>query len=284
MNGIGRYVGFARARLREAVERYVPTKAYFEWTAQVAREFADAERKRSNVFGRYAPVVDGLLEDDAQPVSILLDPSQDMFLDMREDEAVAAAAMAQEDVDYDDLCADVDPETGEFLARVKAEDVPCTIEYQEKTGKYRLYSERLNELFPVKELDGRRQGQPLVQRLNQAQAFRVLVQRNGVVYSEGSFYEPRLHWVTDNGAQPVLDYIFAAGSLATVESEKAEGYFAADRAAWRRRSIFGLFEAVAEGQLEALGIEADDLTNAISRYPIWLLRRRFPGNHRFHRR
>ena len=270
VNGIGRYVGFARARLREAAERYVPTQAYFEWTAQVARELADAARKRSNVFGRYAPVVDGLSEDDAKPVSILLDPSQDMFLDMREDEAFAAAAMAQEDVDYDDLCADVDPETGEFLARVKAENVPCTIEYQEKTGKYRLYSERLNELFPVKEVDGRRQGQPLVQRLNQAQAFRVLVQRNGVVYSEGSFYEPRLQWVTDNGAQPVLDYIFAAGSLATVESEKGERYFPADRAEWRRRSIFGLFEAVAEGRLEALGIEADDLTNAISSYPIWL--------------
>lgn len=270
VNGIGRYVGFARARLREAAERYVSTQAYFEWTAQIARELSDADRRRSNVFERYAPVVDGLSGDDARPVSILLDPSQDMFLDMREDEAFAAAAMAQEDVDYDDLCADVDPETGEFFAKVKAEDVPCTIEYQEKTGKYRLYSERLNELFPVKEVEGRRQGHPLVQRLNQAQAFRVLVQREGVVYSEGSFYEPRLRWVTDNGAQPVLDFIFAAGSLATVESEKGEGYFADDRAEWHRRSIFGLFEAVTEGRLEALGIEADELTNAISSYPIWL--------------
>src|SRR3546814_726888 len=153
--------------------------------------------------------------------------------------------------------------SSDLLARVKGEDVPCTIEYQEKTGKYRRYSERFNELFPAKEVDGRRQGQTLVQRLNQAQAFRVLVQSNGVVYSEGSFYEPRLHWVTDNGAQPVLDYIFAAGSLAAVESEKGEGYFAANRAEWHRRSIFGLFEAVAEGRLEALGIEADDLTNAI---------------------
>ena len=270
VNGIGRYVGFARARLREVAERYVSTQAYFEWTAQVARELADSERKRSNVFGRYAPVVDGLSKEDAQPVSILLDPSQDMFLDMREDEAVAAAAMAQEEVDYDDLCADVDLETGEFRARVKAEDVQCKIEYQEKTGTYRLYSERLNELFPVKEIDGRRHGQPLVQRLNQAQAFRVLVQRNGVVYSEGSFYEPRLHWVTDNGAQPVLDHIFAAGSLATVDSEKGEDHFAADRAEWQRRSIFGLFEAVTECRIEALGIEADDLTDAISSYQIWL--------------
>ena len=36
--------------------------------------------------------------------------------------------MAQEDVDYDDLCADVDAETGEFLAKVNAEDVACKIE------------------------------------------------------------------------------------------------------------------------------------------------------------
>ena len=270
VNGIGRYVGFARARLREAAERYVSTQEYFEWTARVARELADAERSRNNVFGRYAPVIDGLPEDDAQPGSILLDPSQDMFLDMREDEAFAAAAMAQVDVDYDDLCAEVNAETGEFIARVNTEDVACRIEYQEKTGKYRLYSERLNELFPVKEVNGRRQGQPLVQRLNQAQAFRVLMQRNGVVYSEGSFYEPRLNWVTDNGAQPVLDYVFAAGSLATIESEKGESLFEADRAEWRKRSIFGMFEAVAEGRLKAPNIEADDLTKEISKYPIWL--------------
>jgi hypothetical protein len=59
VNGIGRYVGFARARLREAAERYIPTGEYFKWTSQVARELADKARNRSDVFGRYAAVVGG---------------------------------------------------------------------------------------------------------------------------------------------------------------------------------------------------------------------------------
>jgi hypothetical protein len=124
-------------------------------------------------------------------VSILLDPSQGAFLDMREDEA-AAAAMAQQDIDYDDFCADVDPATGQFTIRIGTDSIPCVIEYQIRTQKYRFQSERLNELFPAKEIDGRRQVQTLVQRLNQTQAFRILVGRNGVVYSEGKFYEPKL--------------------------------------------------------------------------------------------
>jgi hypothetical protein len=116
VNGIGRYVGFARSRLREAAERYVPIDEYMHWTAAVAEELSDGDRRRSSVFGRYAAVVEGLSRVEAEPVSILLDPSQDAFVDMREDEAAAAAILAQDEVDYDDLCAKVDPDTGKFTA------------------------------------------------------------------------------------------------------------------------------------------------------------------------
>jgi superfamily II DNA or RNA helicase len=270
VNRIGRYVGFARSRLRDAAERYVPISDYLQWTSQVAQELGDRNRRRSSVFDRYAAVVEGLSIDDAQPVSILLDPSQDTFIDMREDEAVAAAIMAQEDVDYDDLCADVDPETGVFVVRIGGEEVPCTIEYRERLEKYRIRSERLNQLFPIREADGRRQGQTLVQRLNQAQAFRVLVQRDGVVYSEGRFYQPRLRWISDNRAKPILDYIFTANSLADVNSEKGEEYYVDDRPSWYRRSIFGVFAATCEHQLAAHAVAPDVLTSSIEAYPIWL--------------
>lgn len=270
VKGIGRYVGFGSARVRDAADRYVPTSEYFTWTSQIARELGDGDRRRSRVFDRYATVVTDITREDAQPVSILLDPSQDTFIDMREDEAAAAAAMAQNDVDYDDVCADVNPQTGEFVVRIGAEEVPCSIEYRDEAQKYHLGSQRLNELFPVKEGGGRKQSQTLVQRLNQAQAFRVLVQRDGVVYSEGRFYEPRLRWVTENGDQPVLDYMFAATSLANVESEKGEAFFEANRDQWYQRSIFGVIAATAEEQLQARGIRRDSFTRSILSFPLWL--------------
>ena len=270
VNGIGRYVGFARARLREAAERYVPIEEYVAWTGRAAAELADQNRRQSGVFNRYAAIIGGLTRDEAQPVSILLDPSHGAFQDMREDEAAAAAIMRQEDIDYDDLCADVDPENGEFVIRIGDEEVPCTIEYKEEAEKYHLRSERLNELFPVREADGRRQSPTLVQRLNQAQAFRILVQRNGAVYSEGKFYEPRLRWIVANGDKPILDYIYSAPSLDNVVSEKGEAFFVNDRPNWHRQSIFGLFAATTEQQLDAYGIPTDSLTDAISSFPIWL--------------
>lgn len=266
VNGIGRYVGFARARLRQAAEQYVTASEYFRWTSQVAQELADQARNRSNVFGRYATVVDNLTPDEARPVSILLDPAVDAFLDMREGET----AVVEEDVEYDDLCADINPVTGEFAITIGSENVHCLLEYQEKAQKYRLQSERLNELFPAEESDGRKQRPSLVQRLNQAQSFRILVARPGVVYSEGKFYEPRLRWVTENGDQPILDYVISAAGLRFVDSEKGEDYFPDNLADWYRRSIFGFFAAVTGGQLNAAGVAADPLTTAISAVPIWL--------------
>ena len=188
---------------------------------------------------------------------------------MREDEAAAAAAMAQQDIDYDDVCADVNPQTGEFVVRIDGEEVPCSIEYQEKAQKYRLRSQRLNELFPVREGPGRRQNQTLVQRLNQAQAFRVLVERPGIVYSEGRFYEPRLRWVINDGEQPVLDYMFAANSLAGVESEKERLFFELIAMTGTGDPYLGS-SLPRRRRLHALGIRADELTEAISTFPMAL--------------
>jgi len=157
-NWRARYVGFARSRLRDASERYVPITDYIAWTAEVADELSDANRARSSVFERYAAVVEGISEDEAQPVSILLDPSQDSFIDMREDEAVAAAIAAQDDVDYLDLCSDIDPENGEFQIRIGEEVVDCSIKYRPELRKYRLVSERLNELFSAREHASLRDG------------------------------------------------------------------------------------------------------------------------------
>ncbi|BAB51925.1 DEAD/DEAH box helicase [Mesorhizobium japonicum] len=269
VNGGARYVGFLRSRIRDAAERNVPVQEYVDWTAQVAAELRDEERTRSDVFGRYAQVVEGLSLAEATPASILLDFSKDGFADAQDDDA-AAQGDGNPEVDYDDLCADVDQETGEFTIKIGGADIPCSIEYREDAGKYRLKSEALNDRFRPDRTDDRRQPQTLVQRLNQSQSFRIIVQRNGVVYSEGRFYEPRLRWTGEGGAKPILDYIFSAACLRHVTSEKGEAIFGGDRNGWYKTSIFGLFSAVGGQQLAAAGIAEDDLTRAISSYPIWL--------------
>ena len=267
VNGSARYVGFARSRLRDASERYVPIAEYYDWTSDVVAELSDDERSRSPVFDRYADLVEDVDAEDAQPISILLDPSLD---DMRDDEIGGAAFVLHEDVNFFDLCADVDEEDGTFVVEIDNEEIECSVEFVEETGKYRIESDGLNARFPVPQRDDRRQGQPLVQRLNQRQAFRILTRREGVIYSEGSFYEPSVRWLLEDGSEPILDYVYASPSLGPVDSEKGENYFAANRYDWYHRSIFGLFAATCDGQRPANGIDDDDLTGAIEAFPIWL--------------
>jgi superfamily II DNA or RNA helicase len=270
VNGTARYVGFVRSRIRQAAERYVSVQQYIDWTAQVAGELRDGDRKRSGVFGRYAQVVDNLTPEEAAPASVLLDFSREGFADAQENEAAAARVTTDADVDYDDLCADVDPETGEFTIKVGGADVPCSIEFRQKTQTYRLKSEALNELFQVEETDDRRQRPTIVQRLNQDQCFRIIVQKDGVVYSERRFYQPRLRWTGEGGAKPILDYVSASACLGNVTSEKGEQVYVTDRNRWYATSVFGLFSAVCEGRLEAAGIAEDELTSAIAACPVWL--------------
>lgn len=265
VNGIARYVGFNRSRLRDASERYVPIEEYIAWTAAIAAELRDDDQDRSRVFDRYARLVEDMDDQQAQPVSILLDPSLD---DMRDDEAGETALC--EDVDYFDLCAEVDTDTGDFEIQIGDEQVTCRVEFVPQTRKYRLVSDRLNELTSSHKREDRRQAPTLVQRLNQGQAFRILTQRDGVVYSEGNFYEPRLRWVSDDGSKPVLDFVHASTTLDSVESEKGENYYEDNRTNWHQRSIFGLFAATCAGQREVNLISDDELTNAIESIPIWL--------------
>jgi superfamily II DNA or RNA helicase len=270
IEGRARYLGFVRSRIRDATERLVPIPQYIAWTESVARELADGNRRRHGVFGRYAQVMGPLPPDEAVPVSVLLDFSRDAFVDAQEDEAAAAQAVGNEEPDYDDLCADVDAQTGAFSIKIGGTDVPCAIKYRPEAGKYRLVSDRLNELFPPKDAGDRRQRQTMVQRLNQDQAFRLIVQRPGVVYSEGRFFLPRMRWTVDGGDKPIIDSVSTAASLSNVTSEKGERHYARNRDSWYRTSIFGLLGAACAGRLGALGIPDDALTGAMGQYPIWL--------------
>jgi hypothetical protein len=269
VNGRARFVTFVRSRIREAAERPVSIAQYEAWTRQVAREFDDGAIKRSAVFDRYAQPIAGLTDAEAAPVSILIDFAKETFIDAQDDSSVVAQVLENEDPNYDDLCADVDPKNNEFTIRIDGTDIPCSIEYRLKTGKYRIASEELNQKYPVPQTADRRQRQTIVQRLNREQAFRILVAKPGIVYSEGKFYHPRLRWITESGTKPVLDYVVAANSLSGISSEKGEKLYKAKNK-WYAGSVFGLFSAVCEQKLATLGIADDDLTRAIASYPVWL--------------
>ncbi len=270
INGNARYIGFRRSRIRDSSDRYESLEDYVKWTATIADELRNPEQIRSDVFGRYANIVENIDIDGAQPISILLDPSQDAFIDMLEEDTDTASISSRGDINYEDLCADIDPITGEFVIKINNIKVTCSIKYKAKLSRYHLSSEELNNLFPVRERRDRKQGQSLVQRLNHAQAFRIIVKKNGVIYSEGKFYKPRFLWVTNDGKKPVLDYIYTSPSLEKVDSEKGENLFGQNNDLWKEKSIFGLFAAACDNNLKEPKIMEDELTKGIDDYQIWL--------------
>ncbi|PTC00789.1 hypothetical protein C9975_05635 [Thalassospira xiamenensis] len=267
VNGIARYVGFARSRLRDASEQYVPMHKYLDWTKSVFSELSDVERSRSRVFERYAAIIENITTEEAQPVSILIAPSLD---DTEDDDAGVAAFMLQDDISYFDVCADVDEKTGEFFIEINDKKIKCALTYVEEKRKYRIESDELNELFPSSKTDERGQRKSILQRLNQRQSFRILTCKEGVVYSEGNFYKPRLRWVLEDNSKPILDYIYSCSSLKMVDSEKGEIYFSKNELDWHRKSIFGLFHKICKSENDSDQIDNDRLANAIKAFPIWL--------------
>ncbi|WP_289489986.1 hypothetical protein, partial [Klebsiella pneumoniae] len=83
-------------------ERFVSLTDYIQWTSDVTQELNDEDQQRNRVFNRYAVVVENIEEQDAQPISILLDPS---LGDTPGEEAGNAAWVLQDGIDYFDLCA-----------------------------------------------------------------------------------------------------------------------------------------------------------------------------------
>ncbi|MBN3215550.1 DEAD/DEAH box helicase [Pectobacterium polaris] len=263
VNGKARYIGFNRSRLRDDSAGIVPVINYIKWTAEIAAELSDSNGKRNRVFDRYASLIENITLDKAKPVSVLLDPALE---DME-------AGVFCQNMDYFDLCAEVDQTTGTFTIQIGKESVPCHIAFIPETRRYRLTSKRLDELSSVQYgNNSRRQALTLVQKLNREQAFRVLTHCNDVVYTEGSFYQPKLNWVLHDElvTKPVLEYIHASPTLNDMMSEKGEEYYSKNKTDWYCKSIFGLFSAACNNQLNTSSITSDNLTEAIKAIPIWL--------------
>jgi hypothetical protein len=243
-----RYIGFAKSRIRDAVERYLPLGEYLKWAKGVSAELTDKSRIRSRVFERYAQVEGSLSMNEAQPKSILLDFSEDAFQDRASDTEDARAIGVDQDFEYDDLCAEVDDD-GDFVIKVAGETIECNIEYRPSTGRYHLRSEDLNALEETIGTTDRRHQPMLTQRINKAQAFRIIPARAELVYSDGKFYRPKITLQLPDGTIPVLEDVFAVRKLEQAISEKGQKKGPiqfTNRSVWREQTVFGVIESICD--------------------------------------
>ncbi|MDE1244267.1 hypothetical protein [Vibrio aestuarianus] len=195
------------------------------------------------------------------PVSVLLD------LSFEEIEKTDIAKISlKSDIDYIDLCSEVDS-AGNFAVEIGGESIQCHISFNEKKQRYKIVSDRLNELFLHKSVDGKK-ATTLLQRLNAAQSFRVLINHDKIVYSEGRFFEPRIQWVLEDGTKPILKHIKESPCLKSVVSEKGEAFYdITNPTEWMNKSVFGIFKNVCSNGTTSSN---DPLQDAIHSIPVWI--------------
>lgn len=237
VGGSGRYLGLTRARWSDASDGMVTIPDYRNWLQKV-HDTLESATPRHKVFDRYAQAttVDG---DEAKPISVLLDLASESFEEFRVlgegDEGQSGG-----DIPYEDLCRDVNPDTGEFtLKMLEGEDIPCKLSYMPSSRRYRLQSPKLDELVPLRTRAG--QPQTLTELVNREQSFRVLTSKPQVVYSGGSFYRTRD--LAANGTVFALEDAHVIPCLGRAYTEKGEKLYENYRAEWERDSIFGYFHA-----------------------------------------
>lgn len=266
VGGLPRYVGFAKARVRDGGYQYVSIAEYIAWTKDVAAQLVDAARISNQVFSRYATLVATVSKSEATPKSILID--------LWTPQLQGAAGDAEDGYrttdffDMSELYADVQS-NGSFKLTVNGQSVACRIEYNDKKKRYRIESRDLEDLYTIEPEGGKLVERTVLRHLNQSQSFRVLPELPETVYFEGNFFRPTLRWKQD-AELPVLDYVFTAPCLSPVSSEKGESFYS-NQTQWETESIFGIFSKAAGTPLvTGATTPADPLINAIQSIPIWL--------------
>lgn len=266
VDGLPRYVGFAKARLRDGGYEYVSINTYHAWTKAVAKQLGDSSRVSNQVFGRYADLITTVTKAEATPRSILIDlwtPQLQSGYGDTED-----GYRTTDFFDTSELYADVQP-NGSFTLTVNGKQIDCRIEFNDKNKRYRIESKGLEDLYTIEPEGGNLVPRPLLRHLNRRQSFRVLPDLAGSVYYEGNFFRPTVRW--KQGTElPVLTYVFAAPCLSPVISEKGEKIYGTP-ALWETNSIFGIFSKAAGTPLPPGATPSTDpLIKAIQEIPIWL--------------
>jgi hypothetical protein len=237
----GRYLGFARARIRDAFPEPLPLAQYLTWAKDVSAELNVIGRARNPVFERYARISPPIDAAQAEAQNILLDLG-DSFNDFLYDQDDTALRKSMIDADHDDLCAEV--VGGEFQIRIGGADFMCTIKFNDRTRRYQIRSGDLDSHFHARSPEGRRSASTFTQMLNRSQSFRIIPKAPGVVYANGTFYEPQGFAARSDGSIAQLQNVIAIPVLAEIKTEKGENLFG--KSNWKTSSLFGLIKDISD--------------------------------------
>lgn len=228
-----RSVGFGLGRITDASVRR-GLEDWKGWVGRLTAAASDASRVAPTYLDRFAKQLEQP-PDHPRPRNVLLDLDEARTL-------FVTNGASPEPLDIEDVCLDCKsggknknvPREIEFIAN--GTTIAGSFDYAKDTEGYELVSNDLEQRYRYE--DGTRIGN-LVDFLNARQAFVVIPESNGAIYSEGSFYDPRLGLGPrfDPSALGLDDMIETFPELRGCSSEKGAKNSATPRG-WAKGSVF----------------------------------------------
>jgi hypothetical protein len=231
---VNRYVGFSRSRISD--RGMVEFDEFNAWLDELAVALDDTTINTLPVFDRYAEVIQR--PADVSPRNILLEFDPSDFVDSEDN--------SNDTLRIQDLCLDVAVDHFTLIANDESYEV--SIAWDEKTGRYLLSCNDLDERFSVAATSSGPRAITLVSYLNREQAFRVIpVGGPGVgycIYTGRRFYRPRLPLgpsrLSDN--PDLLRLIQGVDELGVISLEKGEKD-SATSSGWAPGSLFAFIDS-----------------------------------------
>jgi superfamily II DNA or RNA helicase len=242
IKGRGRYVGLSRARIADASDGLMPLSDYLKWLQQV-KDSLDNAGSPHRVFDRYAQM-ETVTPSEAKAHSILLDLTAEAFQEFQVQGDADSDVFLGHQLPYDDLCSDVDANGCFHITATDGTKVACDLKYSVDRRRYRIESADLNKRHPPGRVGGGRRARTLTEQINKEQNFRVLIEKAGIVYSQGRFFKIG-DLVSSTGEVAGLQNALSIPALKNIVSEKGEKFF--NDPTWKTESILGLVYACCQG-------------------------------------
>lgn len=253
---VHRYVGFGNGRVTDGSYRYVTFSEFLSWLEELAEVLDNSTIQELQTFDRYAVEADALSDSQAQAQSILLDLDalRGRFVTAEQDRNSSSPPPGL-DLDITDACRVVSTSPqGRSEFTVHANGVECTVvvKYDHLTTRYRLESSELNRLYTSMEdsLD-------MISFLNAEQAFRIIPKEKGLIYTQKSFFRPRIGVGSEFRKEQtqILSIFRPFQVFAEVTSEKGIASVQPNHTGWEKNCIFDLIDSQGHFQGRKTGFE-----------------------------
>ena len=234
-----RYLGFRHGRVVESGER-VTLDEYKDWLTETEKVVM-GDRRRLTTFSRFANDATDVSDAEATPRNVLLDVYEvlESYKTLENEELDIPA---NKPMRIEDRCQNVEEKTDtngktRYVFFPIANGHVCEVEivWDRERRRYVLQSPELDKMYVSNQESG-----GLVGYLNREQSFRVLPEKNGVIYVDGEFYELMLPVGKNFNSKRyhVGRILKAIEGLEKLKDEKGEKCLA-DRSDWDPNSIFG---------------------------------------------